>query len=163
MEKVNAVRTSEKSASSCGQTRVFARERNPMKTKEFRELSNVERFTFDYFLGCMDGQVAFALIGSQTVIILEDIDSSAGEDALREALEEAADETLSDPPDFETMVMDDGYGIVIVGRLGIVTAVKLEEDLLESGRMAVGVGVALRNVALSACENAELIAVAFPD
>ena len=27
-----------------------------MKTKEFRELSKVERFTLDYFLGCMDGR-----------------------------------------------------------------------------------------------------------
>ena len=134
-----------------------------MKTKEFRELSKAERFTLDYFLGCMDGQVAFALIGRQAVIILDDVDSSAEEDALREALEEAADETLSNPPDFETMVTDDGYGIVIVGRLGIVTAARLGEEDRKGGRMAVGTGLALRNAALSACENAELIAVAFPD
>ena len=48
-----------------------------MKIQEFRELSEQERFTLNYFLGCMDGQVAFAVIGSQTIMMLEGINSSA--------------------------------------------------------------------------------------
>ena len=134
-----------------------------MRTHEFRELNEQERFTLNYFLGCMDGQVSFALIGSQTIIMLGEVTSEDSEETIREALEESADETLSNPPDFETVVMEDGYGIVIVGRAGIVTDGKLDDKNAKDGKMNVGLAVLLRNIALADCEDAEPIAVAFPD
>ena len=132
-----------------------------MKIQEFRELSEQERFTLNYFFGCMDGQVAFAVIGSQTIMMFEGINSSAGEVELKTALNEAVDEVLSNPPDFSTIVMEDGYGIVVVGKAGIVA--KLPKKYMKNGRMDMGKAMELRNLALTACENAELIAVAFPD
>ena len=132
-----------------------------MKIQEFRELSEPERFTLNYFLGCMDGQVTFAVVGSQTIIMLDCINSSVGEVELKTALNEAVDEVLSNPPDFSTIVMEDGYGIVVVGKAGIVA--KLPKKYMKNGRMDMGKAMELRNLALTACENAELIAVAFPD
>lgn len=132
-----------------------------MKIQEFRKLCEPERFTLNYFLGCMDGQVAFAVVGSQTIIMLDCINSSAGEVELKTALNEAVDEVLSNPPDFSTIVMEDGYGIVVVGKAGIVA--KLPKKYMKNGRMVMGKAMELRNLALTACENAELIAVAFPD
>lgn len=134
-----------------------------MRTHEYRELNERERFTLNYFLGCMDGKVSFALIGSQTILMLGDVTSEDSEETIREALEEAADEVFSNPPDFSAIIMEDGYGIVIVGRLAIVTGVKLDEDFLTDGEMDVRVTVALRDGALDTCEEAELIAAAFPD
>ena len=132
-----------------------------MKIQEFRELSEQERFTLNYFLGCMDGQVAFAVIGSQTIMMLEGINSSAGKEELQTALRDAAGEVLYSPPDFSAIVMEDGYGIVVVGKAGIVA--KLPKKYMKNGRMDMGKAMELRNLALTACENAELIAVAFPD
>ena len=132
-----------------------------MKIQEFRELSEQERFTLNYFLGCMDGQVAFAVIGSQTIMMLEGINSSVGEVELKTALNEAVDEVLSNPPDFSTIVMEDGYGIVVVGQAGIV--VKLPKKYVKNGEMDMGKALSLRELALTACEKAELIAAAFPD
>ena len=134
-----------------------------MRTHEYRELTELERFTFNYFLGCMDGKVSFALIGSQTIMMLDDVTRESSKKTIRGVLEEAVDETLSNPPDFSTILMDDGYGIVVVGKLGIVTSVKLEENSLKDGKMDFRVAVALRDAALDTCEEAELIAVAFPD
>ena len=134
-----------------------------MRTHEYRELTELERFTFNYFLGCMDGKVSFALIGSQTIMMLDDVTRESSKKTIRGVLEEAVDETLSNPPDFSTILMDDGYGIVVVGKLGIVTGVKLEENSLKDGKMDFRVAVALRDAALDTCEEAELIAVAFPD
>ena len=131
-----------------------------MTVRTFRELNEAERFTLDYFLGCMDGQVAFAVIGDQSIIMLEDVDSSADEEKLRTALTDAADEVLSNPPDFSAIVMEDGYGIVVVGKAGIVS--KLPKKYVKNGEMDIGKALGLRNLALAACEDAELTAVAFP-
>lgn len=134
-----------------------------MRTHENRELNERERFTFNYFLGCMDGRVSFALISSQTILMLDKVTYEDGEETVREVLKKAADETLSNPPDFSTILMDDGYGIVVVGRLAIVTGVKLDDEYVKDGEMDVRVAIALRDEALGVCEEAELIAVAFPD
>ncbi len=132
-----------------------------MQIQEFRKLSEPERFTLNYFLGCMDGQVAFAVIGSQTIMMLEGINSSAGKEELQTALRDAAAEILSSPPDFSAIVMEDGYGIVVVGKAGIVA--KLPKKYVKNGEMDMGKALSLRGLALTACEKAELIAAAFPD
>ena len=134
-----------------------------MRTHEFRELNETERFTLDYFLGCMDGQVSFALIGSQTILMLGEVTPEDSEETIREALEESTCETLSNPPDFETIVMEDGYGIVIVGRAALVTDVKLDDKNVKDGKMDIGLAVLLRNIALADCEDAEPIVAVFPD
>ena len=134
-----------------------------MKTKEMRELNEAERFTLNYFLGCTDGEISFAVIGPQCVLFLEDISSSDGEEKIREAMEDAIDMTLRNPPDFEARIMDDGYGLVIVGQAAIVTEEKLNDEVLANKKINVGPALFLRNRALGICEEAELIAAAFAD
>ena len=133
-----------------------------MKIFEARELNEKERFTLEFFIGCLDGNVSFALIGERVIVALEDVGPSDGESALREAMKTATDAILSASPDFNGIVTENGFGIVTVGRAGIVSKKKLTEKELQKRRMDMGRMLSLRGEALEGCRKPELIAAAFP-
>ncbi len=137
-----------------------------MKTFEFKELSRAERATLDFFLEHLDGEVSFAVIGEGTVILIAEDDPAAGEDAVRAAIGESVDRVLSVHPDFDAVITQDGYGIVVVGRLAIATSGKLSEREIRAGEMDFATALTMRGTALDFAESAEenaLIAAAFPD
>jgi hypothetical protein len=103
------------------------------------------------------------VVAPQSVLFLEDVSPSDDEEVIRDAIEDAIYKTMRNPPDFETRVMDDGYGLVIVGQAAVVTGEKLEEDDLENGKMNFRLALFLRNCVFGICEEAEPIAVAFAD
>lgn len=134
-----------------------------MRIREFRELNESERDTLEAMINNTNGNISFALIGERAVIMLIDVSICDEEEKIKEAMEDAASETRSNMPDFTTTILDNGYGLVVIGRAGILTEEELSEEELEEGEMDFGKAITLWGDLLALCEAPELIAVAFAD
>jgi len=120
-----------------------------------RALTDREVASMHQFRSYTDG-ISFACLGEGVMVMLHDVPEKDAQ-LLKEAAEERMDRALSVHPDFYTWTMDDGCQMVCLLHGGIFTmSAEPEGDNL-------GVYLGLRGAGLNACEQGEVIAVAWEE
>lgn len=135
-----------------------------VKNTTQQALTEAELTTIDGFDYYFDGKRDFALIDDRVVVILPK--GSAQEQLERESyVQNAAEEVLSSPLDFQSYIMDDGYGIVMIGEGQVIvrTEAKADDTEREQGEMELSRALALRSEGLHACENLHIVAFVLHD
>lgn len=112
------------------------------------------------FSDIFDDKVCFAAVGNDHFLVIE-YDGEQDENKLIEKFKIAASEVLNNPPDFDTMVLDNGLGIVITARW-LISVVKKGRFSSETRSIPIGVALEYRRAALKACEKLNIIAIAVP-
>lgn len=124
-----------------------------------RNLSETEEKTIEHFRYYYDNRKCFALIGDYVAVVLSD-DNSKSLEKLRQETMDNISSVLHTPPDFNTYVMDDMYGLVEMN-YGIyaISAKPLSKEEINSGKVNIATALAMRSLCLEACEAGNIIAV----
>lgn len=124
-----------------------------------RNLSETEEKTMEHFRYYYDNKKCFALIGDHVAAVLSDDNSASLEKPEQEALDNIS-QLLNTPPDFNTYVMDDMFGLVEMN-YGIyaVSPAPLSDEEIESGKVDIAIALAMRSFCLEACETGKIIAI----
>ena len=124
-----------------------------------RELNEIEEKTIKHFRYYYDEKKSFALIGEYVVAVLSDDYSGNLEHLKKETLDHIS-KVLSTPPDFNTYIMDDKFGLVEMneGIYGI-SADILSREEIETREMDIVTALAIRSLCIEACENHSIIAI----
>lgn len=114
------------------------------------------------FAGYLDGEVAFAMIDQNVVVMLELDECGSCRADFERAVHRAMDEALSEMPDFRTRTQTDGTGLVFRGR-AVIALVPFEE--VDHLRDDVPIDAALdwRDAALDACGDGFIHLLAVPE
>lgn len=135
-----------------------------VKNTTERELTEAQLATIDGFDYYFNGKRDFALINDHVVVILPN-DRVQKQIERESYVQNAAEEVLSFHPDFQSYIMDDGYGIVMIGEGHVIvrTENKIDDTEIKEGEMALPRMLALRGEGLQACENLHIIAFILHD
>lgn len=124
-----------------------------------RNLSETEEETIRHFRYYYDNRRCFALIGDYAAAVLSDRNSGSLEKLKQEALDNISC-VLNTPPDFNTYVMDDMYGLVEMNHgIYAVSPERLSDEELAAGKVNIATALAVRSSCLEACENGSIIAI----
>lgn len=125
-----------------------------------RELTEGELASVKRFRSYTDG-VSFACLSEDVMLMVDSAEVPRQNDpeALVSAAHRLMKETLFAPPDFEVFTMPDGHVMVMLNT-GVVcfTSAPVSEE-----KNTMALKVLLRNACLQACEEGEVIAVAFEE
>ena len=125
-----------------------------------RALTKEEKLTIEkgeYYTG---GKAAFACMGKGVTVELQ-CSACADIETLKEHTARGINEMLSQPPDFSAYVMDDGYAMVFMaGGVAAMSLKKLDDAVIESGKVPMSTALSLRKRCIDACARGEVIAIA---
>lgn len=129
-----------------------------------RDLKEVEEETIQKFQYYFERKMQFALIGDHVIVPLYN-DSKKNTEELKEDVEKAADEVMSHHPDFAKYGMDDGYGIVVMGKWGVVgvSSQKLSDEESKNEGVSLGIALVIRAEMMECCDNLNIIALVLND
>ncbi len=128
-----------------------------------RELKEVEKETIQRFQYYLE-EAQFALIGNHVIVMLDDKVNATVEE-LKKVVKKEANRVMSNHPDFAKYGMDDGYGIVVMGKWSVVGVSSQELSDEEKKKEEVGLGTALviRAEMMECCDNLNIIALVLND
>ena len=123
-----------------------------------RELSKTEKQTIAHFCYYFDDKACFALLGDYTIVALS-AENACDLELLRQEALENMETVRNTPPDFQTYVMDDSFGLVAMnaGVYGV-TPEQLTDEEVQAGRMGVATALGVRGQCLELCHAGEIIA-----
>ena len=113
------------------------------------------------FAGYLDGEVAFALIGHNVVVLLELEECGSCRADFEAAVHRAAAHALSEMPDFSTRTQTDGTGLVFRGP-NVIALVPREEVDHRWDEVPLDAALEWRSAALEACDEDEILLLAVP-
>ena len=130
-----------------------------MQIYKASELSKTQEKTIARFRYYYDNRRCFALIGDYVVAVLSDSRSHNLEKLKEETIENSS-HMRNTPPDFNTYVMDDQFGLVEMN-YGIyaVSPEPLSDEELKDGKVHMATALAVRVLCLEACEAGQILAV----
>lgn len=112
------------------------------------------------FADVFDEKICFAAIGKNHFLVVE-YDGNPDENALLEKFRSVAEYVLYSPPDFETMVLDNGLGLVITAG-NLFSVIDKKKLSLEDRRIPIDVAIKSRDAALKICNKFNVIAIGIP-
>ena len=111
----------------------------------------------EYYL---DGNCEFAMLSDNVFVVLKETKVADGLNKVRKEVNRFIDKVLSNHPDFNTYLLDDGYTLVTVYGVYAFERDRVGMDDYDNPVASLKRSLMIRNELLEACENRKIIAIA---